>query len=160
MSDRTIQKFTYMRTKRSTTLIQFRIGFVFLIIAVLWGIVTECQAQFQQEPFKGANTIVIDTDLDSDQAYATVGKTLVMEGYSIDVNNREFYQMRTAYKGIGSYMNLEYQMTLIIDSGLVIIRQQIDMGPPLGVQELTYSKSRITKNKVVQDEILQKIGKL
>jgi hypothetical protein len=117
-------------------------------------------AQVSEQPFKGANTIIIATDNSSDQAYQDLGRTLVAQGYSIDVNNKEFYQMRTAYKGIGSYMNLQYQITASIDDGLIIIRPQINMGPPLGVQEWTYTKAKMSKNWVVQNEILENLGAL
>ncbi len=47
------------------------------------------------QPFKGANVIIFRSKIPDDSLYTLVARKLVSEGFSIDVNNREFLQMRT-----------------------------------------------------------------
>jgi hypothetical protein len=119
------------------------------------------RAQDMPVPFKGANVIVIDTGLPADEAYKKIGQKMVSEGFSIDVNNKEFHQMKTGPVVLSDYNNLKYQVTATVDNkGRVKLKAMIDMGPPIHETEWTWYKAKGTKYHVVHDDILKKLNGL
>lgn len=77
------------------------------------------------QPFKGANVILIETETGSDEeVYISFGQLLINNGYTLEINHRDFLQLRTAPIET-SQMNLLYTITASVYNG--IIRVRIDM---------------------------------
>lgn len=112
------------------------------------------------EPFRGANAILIDTGLPDSEAYMKLGQNLVTNGYSIDVNNKDFLQLKTDFRSPSDY-SFTYSLTVSVSDGMLIIKPAINSGTAvLGIYEWVYNKSRSTKNYVVQQDIIKHLGSL
>jgi hypothetical protein len=126
---------------------------------VLVGLSLKLSGQAIQPP-KGANTFVYNTEMPKDSAYQKLGEALVQGGYSIDVNNKEFGQMKTGWKAT-EYYNFKYQLTATVGAdGKVRIKAVIDYGPPVGESEWTYTKSKITKDYKLYEDVINKLAAL
>lgn len=105
------------------------------------------------EPFKGANTIIFMSKISDDSLYTLVGRKLVSEGFSIDVNNREFMQMKTGPKESGSH-DVRYSLTISVNKGEVTTRITMITEGILGVHDWVYNKSKATIYYDVQTRVL------
>jgi hypothetical protein len=109
---------------------------------------------------KGANTFIYTTAMARDSAYQKLGEALVQGGYSIDINNKEFGQMKTGWMAT-EYYNFKYLLTATVSSHVNIkIKPKIDYGPPIGESEWKYSKSKITKDYKLYEEVTTKLSAL
>jgi len=79
-------------------------------------------AQPISEPFKKANTILIETKLPSEIVFKKWGRHLVLNGYSLDKSDKDFLVLTTNPKAASSY-NTEFILSSTIDdNGVIIIK--------------------------------------
>jgi hypothetical protein len=106
-------------------------------------------------PFKGANTIIFKSKISDDSLYTLVARKLVSEGFSIDVNNREFLQMKTADKITriqGLESKLRIRLTITIVNREVIVKIIMITTDEF---EWTYRPSKILVFKDAERQVLE-----
>jgi len=113
----------------------------------------DMNAEKSKEPFKGANTIIFKSTIPDDSLYTLVGRKLVSEGFSIDVNNRDFLQMKTGEKDTKGE-GLKFKLTISIANREVITRITMVTDGVLGVHDWTYNSHKTTIYYFVQQLVL------
>lgn len=109
------------------------------------------------QPFKGANVIIFKSKISDDSLYTLVARKLVSEGFSIDVNNREFLQMRTDAMVTAIQMfdenatRLRIQLTIAIANRELIVRPTIITS---NIFQWTYKRGKLLIFDNVQQIVL------
>ena len=91
-------------------------AFVVILISI------SSYAQIMVEPFKKANTIIIETNLPEGDLFKKWGKHLAQNGYSIDNSDSNFYTITTGPKNTSKFNYAFIVISSINDSGTVIIK--------------------------------------
>ena len=98
------------------TMIEIRIFVVLVMIPF------HIIAQATTEPFKKANTILISTNMSTNDAFTNWGRHLAQNGYSIDKSDNNFYTFTTGPKDTSKF-NYDFIInSSVTDSGMVIIK--------------------------------------
>src|SRR5690349_15402575 len=85
--------------------------------------------QNEPQPFKKANTILIQTGLPGKEAFTSWGKHLGQTGFSIDKSDGNFFTLTTGTKAPKKY-NVEYYLICAVsDSGVIKIRAKWRVPP-------------------------------
>lgn len=74
------------------------------------------------EPFKKANTIVIETGLSPEEAFLQWGRHLVRNGYTISESSRDFMALTTGPKDTSKWNYDFIVLSTIEESGAVVLR--------------------------------------
>lgn len=78
--------------------------------------------QTMSEPFKKANTIIIETNIPSNEIFTKWGKHLVQNGYSIDKSDNNFLALTTGPQNTSRFNYDFIVISSVNDSGAVIIK--------------------------------------
>jgi len=84
------------------------IGIFILVTATVWG-------QTTVEPFKKANTILIETSSKSDSVFIIWGRHLAQNGYAVDKSDNNFFTMTTGPKDTSKY-NMDFFVNSVVSS--------------------------------------------
>lgn len=133
----------------------------YLLSSLLLASTSILLAQSQTEPFKKANTILIETNLAGIDAYTLWGKHLGQNGFSIDKSDPTFNTLTTATKDTKKF-NVEYYLICAVtDSGVIKIKIKWRIPPsPLVNSKGTdffnweYSASKATTTNSVYIDII------
>ena len=94
----------------------------FLLFVVLISVSVYSFGQTMNEPFKKANTILIETNLPSNEIFTKWGKHLAQNGYSIDKSDNNFLTLTTGPKNTSKFNYDFIVISSVNDSGTVIIK--------------------------------------
>lgn len=92
-----------------------------LIIAPLFITVTVC-AQTTVDPFKKANTILIETGLKADSMFVAWGRHLAQSGYTIDKSDNNFLSITTGSKDTSKFNVDFFVHSVILSDGTIRIK--------------------------------------
>jgi hypothetical protein len=124
---------------------------IFLCSLLIW-CYTYLNAQ-QSEPFKKANTIVIETGSKSDSIYVAWGRHLAQNGYSIDKSDKDFLTLTTGAKDFAIY----YDFILIssIDSkGAIKIKSKWRAKEYTEYYDWDYLPGKATARNLIHEKML------
>jgi len=118
-------------------------------------------SQSADEPFKKANTIIIETQMDVNDVFLKWGRHLSQNGYSIEKSNRDFYTISTGPKDT-SKLNFDFVInSSISDSGTLILKLKWRLKSNLltntsetGFYDWEYAKSKGNIQNVIYRDIL------
>ncbi len=79
-------------------------------------------AQTKDQPFKNANTILIETLLSGKDAFVSWGKHLGQNGFSIDKSDANFFTLTTGTKDTERFGDEYYLICAVSDSGTIKIK--------------------------------------
>lgn len=147
---------------KSTYANQFKLGLMNLVIVMACAEVSECSGQ-SETPFKGANVMVFSTGESDSLAYKKLITTLIDAGYSIDVNNNEFFQLKTGKRPVACKGCDTYILNARVKNGDVLATALIDYNLGTfgaGTYEWTYSKSKLKKDFSVHEELVKVLSSL
>lgn len=95
---------------------------IILLFAIIAFTAQSIYAQVSKEPFKKSNTILVETQLTNDEAFASWGRHLASEGYTIDQSNNTFYSITTGPKDTSKF-NCDFIVSsTVIDGGTIMIK--------------------------------------
>lgn len=121
-------------------------------------------AQAKTEPFKNANTILIETSLTGKDAFTKWGKHLGQNEFSIDKSDAIFFTITTGTKDTKKF-NVEYYLICAVsDSGIikVKIKWRVPASALLNYQgteffDWEYSKSKSTTTNSIYTDLIKMI---
>lgn len=76
------------------------------------------------EPFKKANTIVIQTGLKPEEAFTKWGRHLAQSGYTIGESNKDFFTFSTGPKDTSKWNYAFLVNSVVDDSGAIALKIQ------------------------------------
>ena len=94
---------------------------VFLLLLIFSTVWISLEAQSSKEPFKKANTILIETEGDGEDAYKQWGRHLAQNGYSIDNSDDTFLTLTTGPKDTSKYNYAFILISTVMDNGTIIL---------------------------------------
>ena len=95
---------------------------LFLLLLILPTGCFSLDAQSSKEPFKKANTILIETGLDSEDAFRNWGRHLVQNGYYIDTSDDTFLSLTTGPKDTSEgETHAFFLISTVTDAGTIIL---------------------------------------
>ena len=121
-------------------------------------------AQAKTEPFKKANTILLETSLNGKEAFTNWGKHLGQNGFSIDKSDANFLTITTGTKETKKY-NVEYYLICAVsDSGIIKLKIKWRVPPSVifnskGTEffDWEYSKSKATTTNAIYTDVMKMI---
>ena len=120
--------------------------FLFTLSLILVSLYTF--AQPVSEPFKKANTILVETKLQSDEAFIKWGRHLAQNGFSIESSDKDFLSLTTGTKNVGHQQ--EYVvLSSVNNDGTIIIKMKWKkkIGANRFISESDFTDWYYTKNK-------------
>lgn len=116
-------------------------------------------AQESKDGFKGANVIVITAANNDSTTYDKVIRTLIDAGFSIDVNNKDYFQLKTGPRTVPCAGCDQYVLMARVKDSKVFITANIQGNFSSGYS-WSYSKSKLIKDYSVHEEIIKILGPL
>lgn len=133
---------------------------LFIFSIVLFNLVF----QEAKEPFKKANVIKIQTNLEGNESFIKWGKHLSQNGYSIDKSNKDFLTIETSPRDTKRF-NYEYKVFSSVDEKGIItitIKWRLKSNLIVGTDgtdyyDWEYAQAKGNVQKIIFDELYETI---
>ena len=132
---------------------KFLLSLILVFLSIYsWG-------QTMNEPFKKANTILIETKAPSKEIYIKWGRHLAQNGYTIDFSNDDMLILKTGTRQISVYGNYFYRVTSAInDSGTIIIKMDWGLNNTNSFRTWEYASNKLNVQQDMYLDIIKVIN--
>lgn len=93
-----------------------------LLISTLLVLTISASGQTTIEPFKKANTILVETGLGADSAFVVWGRHLAQNGYSIERSDSNFFTMTTGPRDTSKFNVDFFVNSVVLANGTIKVK--------------------------------------
>lgn len=120
----------------------------------------DLKAQPATEPFKEANTILIETGMPAEEVFIKWGRHLAQNGYAIQKSYDQFYSLTTGSKFASKNNNEFFLISSITDSGTITVnvRWTDNLEECPRYYEWAYESAKHTAQNVIYHDVKRLIS--